>query len=71
VERNAEVSLSAFDEGSESENPAFRIATRTSFSRRLGLMSTAAGELSGYTNLAEPDLLFAVVRSTNTRFSDW
>jgi hypothetical protein len=36
AERKAEVLLSAFDGGTESENPAFRIATRTGFSRRLG-----------------------------------
>jgi hypothetical protein len=35
TERNAEVVLSAFDEGSDAENPSFRIATRTAFSRRL------------------------------------
>jgi len=35
TERNTEVVLSAFDEGSDAENPSFRIATRTAFSRRL------------------------------------
>jgi len=35
TERNAEVALSAFDAGSDAENPSFRIATRTAFSRRL------------------------------------
>jgi hypothetical protein len=36
TERNAEVALSAFDAGSESENPQFRVATRTAYARRLG-----------------------------------
>ena len=34
--RDSEVSLSAFDGGSDIENPAFRIGSRTAFSRRLG-----------------------------------
>lgn len=34
-ERNAEIAVSAFDEGSEAENPSFKIATRTAFTHRL------------------------------------
>jgi len=34
-ERNAEVTLSAFDEGTDAENPTFRVASRTAFARRL------------------------------------
>lgn len=34
-ERNVEIAVSAFDDGGEPENPAFRIATRTAFARRL------------------------------------
>jgi hypothetical protein len=33
AERNAEVSLSAFDAGSDSENPQFRVATRADASQ--------------------------------------
>ncbi|MEW8508998.1 MAG: SIR2 family protein [Candidatus Thiodiazotropha sp.] len=32
--RHSEISLSAFDQGSETENPVFRIGSRTAFSRR-------------------------------------
>lgn len=35
AERNSEVVVSCFDEGSESANPAFRIGNRTAFARRL------------------------------------
>jgi hypothetical protein len=34
-ERNADVTLSAFDGGSAAENPSFKIGTRTAFARRL------------------------------------
>lgn len=33
-ERNAEISISAFDEGGESENPSFKIGTRTGFAQK-------------------------------------
>jgi hypothetical protein len=35
AERNAEITLSAFDAGTASENPSFKIASRTAFARRL------------------------------------
>lgn len=34
-ERNVEITVSAFHEGDEPENPAFRIGTRTAYTRRL------------------------------------
>ena len=34
-ERNAEITISAFDEGAEPENPSFQIGSRTAFVRRL------------------------------------
>lgn len=34
TERNAEIAVSAFDEGSKAENPSFRITTRTAFAHR-------------------------------------
>jgi len=34
-ERNTEVELSAFDDGNQTENPAFLIGTRTAFAKRL------------------------------------
>lgn len=34
-ERNTEVTLTAFDDGDENENPSFRIGSRTAFARRL------------------------------------
>ena len=34
-ERNAEITFSAFTEGEASENPTFKIGSRTAFARRL------------------------------------
>jgi hypothetical protein len=34
-ERNAEITLLAFDQGTDAENPSFKIASRTAFARRL------------------------------------
>ena len=34
TERNAEITVSAFGEGSKAENPSFRITTRTAFAHR-------------------------------------
>ena len=34
-ERNAEISISAFDGGTGAENPSFKVASRTAFARRL------------------------------------
>ena len=35
--RDSMIALSAFDEGSDAENPSFQISSRTAFSRRLAI----------------------------------